>query len=214
MPGTSLEPYVSPVVQTPRRLRTFLPAVLAVALSVAACDGGDDAAERRAALEQQRLQLLNQFAAAQNEVRNTQSDALEHPEVQPLRDEFYDLLRARMIEIDPGAGPLLDRARELGAEIDELSRPVLLAPGEEPAPTEVRRETLEEFRDLEQRLRPIQNRAMADSSVAAAMLALQDSVHATMVRLNPDAAGALERMRSAAAAVDSIDARIAGLVRD
>lgn len=171
-------------------------------------------AERRAALEQQRLQLLNQFAAAQNEVRNTQADAMAHPDVRPLREEFYTTLRARMVEIDPEAGALLDRARELGAEIDELSRPVILAPGEEPASTDTRRETLDEFRELEQRLRPLQNRALADSSVAAAMLALQDSVHATMVGLNPDAAGALERMRSAAAAVDSIDARIAALTRD
>lgn len=195
----------------PSRIRRFVAVAVAVAgigLTPLACDDGQHVEGRREALEQQRRQLLNQFAAAQNRVRHTQAQALEDPSVAPLRDRFYELLRDRMIDLDPRAEGWLDRAQELGTEIDALSGPQILQPGDEPASTEERAGVVQEFAELEQTLQPLQNRAMADPDVAAAFEALQDSVHAVMIRLNPNAEGALDQMRRTSAAVDSIDAEL------
>jgi len=193
------------------RTGLLLTAVLATVL--AACGGGADEAEiatRRTALEQQRHQLLNQFAAAQNQVRNTQTRALDDPSIAPLRDQFYTSLREKMIEIEPRAGAWLDRAKVLGARIDELSKPLLLEQGQEP-PDDDRVAVMEEFAALEDTLRPVQNRAMVDPEVTAAFQAMQDSVHALMIRMNPDAESAIDRMKRTSAAVDSLDAEIAAL---
>lgn len=187
-------------------LATLLP-------GLAACGGDAEDAEiaaRRTALEQQRRQLQDQFAAAQNEVRNTQTQALDDPSIQPLREDFYTLLRAKMVEIEPRAETWLDSAQELGSRIDELSKPLILEQGQEP-PEDNREQVIREFGQLEQTLRPVQDRAMQDPEVAAAFAAMQDSVHALMVRMNPDAAGAIERMKRTSAAVDSLDAEIAAL---
>jgi hypothetical protein len=181
------------------------------ALLPLACDGGAETDARRSALEQRRQQLLNQFSAAQNQVRRTQAQAMEDPSLAPLRERFYGLLRERMIEIEPRSEAWLDRAQELGPAIDALSRPLILEPGEEPAPREERERLLMEFAELEKTLQPVQNRAMADPDVAGAFDALQDSVHAVMIRLNPVAEAALDRMRRASTAVDSIDAQLRAL---
>lgn len=183
-----------------------LPAVIALA-----CDEGSGVEARRAALEQQRQQLLIQFSAAQNQVRRTQAQAVEHPSLAPLRERFYDLLRERMIEIEPRSEAWMDRALELGPVIDDLSRPLILEPDEEPAPREERERVVEEFAEIEKALQPVQNRALADPEVAAAFEELQDSVHAVMIRLNPAAEAALDQMRRASTAVDSLDAELRAL---
>ncbi len=196
---------------TRRFPRPFLRATLAVLLvasSLGSCGDGSDHEGRRTALEQQRRQLLNQFAAARNRVRQTQAQALGDSSIIPLRERFYKRLRERMIELEPRAEDWLDRARELGPEIDVLSRPQILEPGQEPVSAEERRAVVQELAALEDTLRPVQNRAMADPEVAAAFRALQDSLHALMVRMNPAAADALDQMRRTSAAVDSIDAEI------
>ena len=184
---------------------------LVAAMSAFACDGGSDVADQRAALEQQRQQLLNQFAGAQNRVRQTQAQALGDPSLAPLRERFYERLRETMIEIDPRAEGWLDRARALGPEIDVLSRPQLVEPGEEPVSTEEQRALVQRFAALEDSLRPVQNRALAEPDVAEAFNAFQDSLHAVMIRINPSTAAALEQMRRTSAAVDSIDAEIRSL---
>ncbi|MGD8497105.1 MAG: hypothetical protein PVF05_13095 [Gemmatimonadales bacterium] len=207
-----------------RRHRQILPAppraaVLLLAgtlsLSVVACERGEDPeiAARRTALEQQRSQLVDQFAVAQNQVRATQAQAMDDPSIDSLRSRFYDLLRARMIEIEPRAGAWLDRAQVLGARIDELSKPLLLEEGQAPPADDDRDSVMSEFATLEKTLQPLQNRALQDPEVAAAFGEMQDSVHALMVRMNPDAAPALERMKRTSAAVDSIDAELADLGR-
>lgn len=173
-----------------------------------ACGVGSDVDARREALEQQRTELLGQFTIAQNRVRQTQTRALEDPSIAPLRERFYGLLREKMIELDPRSEAWLDRARELGTQIDELSAPQILQPDDEPAPREQRVAVVSEFAELERTLQPLQDRALSDPEVAAAFAEMQDSVHALMVRLNPDAEGALDQMRRASAAVDSIDAEL------
>lgn len=196
------------------RVRRFigLAVLLAMAaLSPLACNGESGVEGRRAALEQQRHQLLVQFSAAQNQVRRTQAQAVEDPSLAPLRERFYGLLRERMVEMEPRSEAWLDSARELGPVIDDLSRPLILEPGEEPAPREERERVVEEFAELEKALQPVQERALADPEVAAAFEALQDSVHALMIRLNPAAEAALDQMRRASSAVDSIDAQLRAL---
>lgn len=189
-----------------------LAALAALPATIALACGGDSGVEaHRAALEQQRQQLLIQFSAAQNQVRRTQAQAVEDPSLAPLRERFYDLLRERMIEIEPRSEAWLDRALELGPVIDDLSRPLILEPDEEPAPREEREQVVEEFAEIEKALQPVQNRALADPEVAAAFEELQDSVHAVMVRLNPAAESALDQMRRASSAVDSIDAELRAL---
>lgn len=189
-----------------------LAALVALPASIALACGGESSVEaRRAALEQQRQQLLIQFSAAQNQVRRTQAQAVEDPALAPLRERFYDLLRERMIEIEPRSQAWLDRALELGPVIDDLSRPLILEPDEEPAPREERERVVEEFAELEKALQPVQNRALADPQVAAAFEELQDSAHAVMIRLNPAAESALDQMRRASNAVDSLDAELSAL---
>ena len=185
-----------------RLLRVAGPLLVAALLPGLAACGGDakdgEIAARRTALEQQRRQLQDQFAAAQNEVRNTQTRALDAPSIQPLREDFYTLLREKMIEIEPRAETWLDSAKTLGGRIDELSEPLILEQGQEP-PEDDREDVIRAFGQLEQTLRPVQS------------LAMQDSVHSLMVRMNPDAAGAIERMKRTSAAVDSLDEEIAAL---
>lgn len=194
-----------------RRFIRFAAISTALAASPLGCGGDAGTAERRLTLELERQQALQRFAAAQNRVRQTQAEALADPSLAPLQERFYALLRARMIEIEPRSEAWLDSAQELGPAIDELSRPRILQPGEEPAPLEERERVVREFSELEKTLQPVQNRAMADPEVAAAFEALQDSMHAVMVRINPDAEAALGQMRRASARVDSIDARLRAL---
>lgn len=192
----------------PQSLPCVLLFILFAALSSASCGGEANVREQRTALEQQRRQLLTQFAAAQNRVRQTQAQALGDSSVVPLQERFYERLHDRMIEIEPRAEAWLARARELGPELDVLSRPQIIEPGDEPVSREEQRAVVERFKALEDSLRPVQNRAMADPDVAAAFSALQDSLHAVMVEINPAAAAALDQMRRTSAAVDSINAEI------
>lgn len=198
----------SDTLRSPRASLRVAFALLLLASWSASCGDGSDVRDRRAALEQQRRQLLNQFAGAQNRIRRTQAQALGDSSLVPLRERFYERLREEMIEIDPRAEEWLARARELGPEIDVLSQPQILQPGQEPVSLEEKQALVEEFAALEDSMRPVQNRAMADSGVAAAFDALQDSLHALMIEINPDAEAALEQMRRTSAAVDSIDAEI------
>lgn len=198
--------------RTPARRFMRVAATLAgVAIIPLGCGGEADTAERRLNLELERQQALQQFAATQNRVRQTQAEALADPSLAPLQERFYELLRERMIEIEPRSEAWLDSAQQLGPAIDELSRPQILQPGEVPAPLEEREQVVREFSELEKTLQPVQNRAMADPEVAAAFEALQDSMHAVMLRINPDAAPTLREMRRASARVDSIDAKLRAL---
>lgn len=181
------------------------------AVGGSACAGGSDVQERRAALERERQELIDQFARAQNQVRRTQAQALGDPSLEPLRDRFYERLRETMVEIDPRAEGWLDRARALGPEIDVLSRPQILEPGEEPVSPEEQRAVVDRFAALEDSLRPVQSRALAEPDVAEAFTAFQDSLHAVMIRINPSAASALDEMRRTSSALDSIDAELRSL---
>lgn len=180
-----------------------------VAGSAAAC--GDGADETRTELEQRRLSILQQFAGLQASIRNAQAQAMDAESVAPSADRFNQVLREKILEIDPDADSLLERAREIGAAIDRLSQPIVLAPGQEPPSSEERFAVAREFGELEQALRPLQEQAMADPEVRSAFEDLQSKVNAEIVRRNPQSEGVLVQMEALSGELEEVDARIRAL---
>lgn len=198
--------------QIGRVKRAFVGILLIAVAGVAACDTGNgEAAAERLALEQQKQQLIIQYASVQNQIRSAQSQALDDPAIVELQERFYEVLRARMIELDPRAEALLDRAREVGAEVDRLSGPIVLKPGEEPPAATDRAAIGRELASLETTLREVQSEALASPDVAAVFSQLQDSVAAAIVRIDPRTAPALENMKELEGSIAAIDAEIAAL---
>ena len=188
--------------------------VLAVVALVptGACDDGSRAREEeRRALNQRREQLVIQFASVQNQIKAVQAQALDEPGIAGLQARFYDVLRARIIELDPQGEEWLDRATQVGADLERLSGPLLLAPGEEPPPAEDRNAVGRELAELERILRPIQSEALRYPEVATAFAELQDSLETAMVRLDPNAARILERMEALDGEVQELNRQIAAL---
>ena len=121
------------------------------------------------------------------------------------------MLRVRIIALNPQAEAWLDRAREVGAEVDRLSGPIVLQPGEEPPPATDRAAIGRELAELEVKLRDIQSEALASPDVAAFFSELQDSVAAAIVRIDHNTALALDNMKELERTIAAIDTRIAAL---
>lgn len=185
--------------------------VLALVPAVACSDGSRARDDERRALEQRREQLVIQFASVQNQIRAVQAQALDEPMIAGLQARFYDVLRARIIELDPQGEEWLDRATRVGVSLEQLSGPLLLAPGEEPPPAEDRIAVGRELAELERILRPVQSEALRYPEVATAFAELQDSLATAMVRLDPNAARTLEQMRVLDGEVQKLDRQIAAL---
>lgn len=193
-------------------MRTLIGVLLVAAAGVVACDSGDNDIEaERLALTQQRQQLVIQYASVQNQIRSAQAQALDEPAIIDLQERFYEVLRERMIALDPRAEAWLDRAREVGAEVDRLSGPIMLQPGEEPPPAEDRAAIGRELASLESTLREVQSQALASPDVAVVFSELQDSVVAAIVRINPELEATLENMKELETMIANLDARIAAL---
>lgn len=190
------------------RLTLILLGLLPVLL-VSAC-AGSDGPDERARLNQQRLQIMQRFAVAQNEIRNTQVEALGHPDLRPLREQFNERLRTRILAIDPSADSLLERARVVGDQMEEMSRPLVLQQGQEP-PAYDRAAVVREFRAVEQAIQPLQQQAMSDPEVFAAFTSLQDSLHATMLGMDPDVGPTLIRMEALSVQLEEVDAELRAL---
>jgi hypothetical protein len=94
--------------------------------------------------------------------------------------------------------------------MEEMSRPIVLPQGEEP-PVHDRAALVSEFQAVERALQPLQQQAMADPEVFAAFTALQDSLHATMRRLDPDVGPILIRMEALSADLEEVDAQLRAL---
>jgi len=185
--------------------------VLVLVPAVACGDRSQARDDERRSLEQRREQLVIQFASVQNEIRAVQAQALDEPMIAGLQARFYGVLRTRIIELDPQGEEWLDRATQVGADLERLSGPLLLAPGEEPPPAEDRIAVGRELAKLERLLRPIQSEAMRYREVATAFAELQDSLAAAIVRLDPNAARTLERMQALDGEVRELDLQIARL---
>lgn len=184
-------------------------AVVLAAICLASCS--DPAAEREARrleLWTQRQQLVRQFMQVQEPIRRVQAAALDGDSVRALQEAFYRLLRERMIQLEPESESQLDRARELGIELDRVSGPVVLAPGESPPTSEEKLALIREFDRLEKALRPLEAQAMEDSAVSAAFRALQDELTAEMIRRDTSVTLVLDRLQVIKSHIAEIDRQI------
>ena len=186
-------------------------AVLALAPVVACDDGSRARDDARIVLEQRREQLVIQYVAVQNQIRSLQGQALDDSTVIEFQATFYDVMRTRMIELDPRAESWLERATEVGAQMERLTGPVLLSPGEEPPPAEEHTAVGRELAELERVMRPVQSEALQDPGVASAFAKLQEAVAATIVRLDPNAAVTMEQMQFIDGEIRELDRQIAEL---
>jgi len=186
---------------------------LTVLISLAAgCDDGSrERGDARLALEQRRGQLVIQYIAVQNQIRELQGQALDDPTVIELQARFYDVMRTTMIELDPQAEAWLERAAAVGAKLERLTGPVILAPGEEPPDPEERTAVGRELAELETIMRPVQAQALQVPEVATAFAELQGSVAATIVRLDPNATVTLEQMQTLDDEIRNLDDQLAAL---
>jgi len=170
--------------------------------------------EELAELRSQRRSRLMQFSSAQNVIRRVQVQALEQPGVRAAQDTFNAELRAAVLRDDPESVELLDRARAVGHDLQDMATPTLLQEGEEdprPVEPEERAAVAAELADVERNLRPVIDRAFQDPAVAQAFAALRDSVVATMLRIDPGAQRSIDLMAELEAQVAEIDAEIVRL---
>lgn len=202
-----------------RRATSVLWTVIVGLLAAAGCTGGqpDPDAERLADLRNERAELRRQFSAVQDGIRRTQAAALDDPGVRAAQESFYERLAATIVEADPSAAGLLERARRIGADLDRVSGPVLTTPeqvDEVVASTSEREAVADELAAAELELRPHIDRAMQDPVVSTAFAALQDSVQVVMERIDPSSAAAVVRLNRIAEQMGDIDEQIARLERD
>lgn len=191
-----------------RRGRHPWSVVVALLAATAACSQGENG--RLAALQTERRALHLQFLSVQNSIRAAQARALEEPGVIAAQAAFYQTIREVIERDDPEGARLLDRATAVGHDIERLSGPVVLAPGQRSAEgrSEEKQEAVEELAAVERELRPLIDRAFRDPLVAQSFSALQDSVIAALVRADPGAEAILDRMRELERQIGVIDARI------
>ena len=167
-------------------------------------------ANELAELQQERSQLLVQISNIQSGIRRIQAAALDAPGASAVQDSFYSEVRTFMQREYPEAVELLDRAERIGAEVERVSGPAELAPGD-PVTTEQQQAVVGELQDTERDLRPYLQQAMEDPAVQGAFSVLQDSLIAEMTRLDPNAPRTIQRMSDTAEEIREVDIRIAEL---
>ena len=195
---------------------TSLSVALAGLLSVvAACSDSSAAREEQLAdLRSQRRSLLMRFSSVQNVIRGVQVRTLEEPGVRAAQDAYNAELRIFVLREDPESVVLLDRAREVGHDLQDLATPTLLQEGEEdprPVAPEERAAVAKELAEVERALRPVVTRSFEDPAVARAFAALRDSVVEAMLRANPETQRSMDVMAELEAEVAEIDREIARL---
>jgi hypothetical protein len=170
--------------------------------------------EELAELRSQRRSRLMQFSSVQNVIRGVQIQALGEPAVRAAQDTFNAELRAAVLRDDPEAVDLLDRARAVGHDLQDMATPQLLQQGENdprPVTPEERAAVAAELAEVERSLRPVIDRAFQDPVVAQAFATLRDSVVAAMLRIDPGAQRSIDLMAELEAQVAEIDAEITRL---
>jgi hypothetical protein len=203
----------------PRRVSSVPWAILVGLVAGAGCTGGqpDPDAEQLATLRTERAELRSRFSAVQDGIRRTQAAALDDPGVRAAQESFYERLAASIMESDPAAAGLLERARRIGADLDRVSGPVLTTPeqaDEAVASASEREAVANELAAVELALRPHIDRAMQDPEVNTAFTALQDSVQVVMERIDPSSAAAVARLKQIAEQMRDLDGQIARLEGD
>jgi len=191
-----------------------IPIALAVLLTAVISCSDSAKQEELAELRSQRRSRLMQFSSVQNVIRRAQRQALEEPGVRAAQETFNAELRAAVIRDDPEAVELLDRARAVGHDLEDLATPTLLQEGQEdprPVEPEERSAAAAELAEVERSLRPVIDRAFQEPAVLLAFAALRDSVVATMLRVDPGMQRSIDLMAELEAQVAEIDAEIARL---
>ncbi len=169
-----------------------------------------DRAGQLATLQQERHDLIQRFSNVQTSIRRTQAEALEESGVRQAQDAFYAELRRYMEREDPAAVELLDRAEEIGDEIEQMSGPIPMMSGE-PVTAEQQQAVVDELAETERSLRPHIERAMVDPAVQSAFTELQDSLVTQMARIDPNATKTVSRMNEIAEEIRLVEIRIAEL---
>lgn len=170
--------------------------------------------EELAELRSQRRSRLMQFSSVQNVIRRVQLQALDEPAVRAAQDTFNAELRAAVLRDDPEAVELLDRARAVGHDLQDMATPTLIQQGEEdprPVAPEERAAVAAELAEVERSLRPVIDRAFQDPAVVQAFATLRDSVVAAMLRIDPQTQQSIDLMAELEAQVAEFDAEIARL---
>ncbi len=188
-----------------------IPIALTVLLTTVISCSDSARQEELAELRSQRRSLLMQFSSVQNVIRGVQTQALEEPAVRAAQDRFNAELRAAVLRDDPEAADLLDRARAVGHDLQDMATPQLLQHGEEdprPVTAEERADVAAELAEVERSLRPVIDRAFQDPAVVQAFATLRDSVVAAMLRIDPGAQRSIDLMAELEAQVAEIDAEI------
>jgi hypothetical protein len=191
-----------------------IPIALTVLLTTVISCSNSAKQEELAELRSQRRSLLMQYSSVQHAIRRVQGQALEQPAVRAAQDTFNAELRAAVLRDDPEAVELLDRARAVGHDLQDMATPMLLQQGaEDPRPVapEERAAVAAELAEVERSLRPVIDRAFQDPAVVQAFATLQDSVVAAMLQIDPGAQRSIDLMAELEAQVVEIDAEIARL---
>ena len=191
-----------------------VPIALTVLLAAVISCSDSAKQEELAELRSQRRSRLMQFSSVQNVIRRLQAQALEQPGVRAAQDTFNAELRAAVLRDDPAAMELLDRARAVGHDLQDVATPTLIQQGEEdpqPVEPEERAAVAAELAEVERSLRPVIDRAFQDPGVVQAFATLRDSVAAAMLRIDPQAQRSIDLMAQIEAQVAEIDAEIARL---
>ncbi len=195
-----------------RRTRGTTLLAIASLLVGSGCTGGEtsERAEELASLRQQRFELVKRFGYIQSSIRHVPGAALDHPGVRAAQDSFYTEFRRFVQREDPEAVEFLDRAVEVGGNVERLSGPVPLVP-DTPVTAEDQQAVAGEVRTIERELRPYIDGALEDPAVQSVFAALQDSLVTQMTRLDPNAPETIRRMNETAEQIRQVDLRIAEL---
>ena len=191
-----------------------IPIAITVLLTTVVSCSDSARQEELAELRSQRRSRLTQFSSVQNVIRRVQAQALEEPAVRAAQDTFNAELRAAVLREDPEALELLDRARAVGHDLQDMATPKLLQQGEKdprPVVPEERAAVAAELAEVERSLRPVIDRAFQDPAVVQAFATLRDSVVAAMLRIDPGAQRSIDLMAELEAQMAELDAEIARL---
>lgn len=83
-----------------------------------------EALEARAAQDQERMAaIVTEAQQIEQSLQAAQQQAIERPELDADIEAFQASLERKMVELDPDAAPLLERMREIDAELRALLQP-------------------------------------------------------------------------------------------
>lgn len=83
------------------------------------------AQEARAAQDQERMAaIVTEAQQIEQSLQAAQQQAIERPEIESELQAFQSRLEQKMVELDPETAPLLERMREIDAELRSILQPI------------------------------------------------------------------------------------------